>query len=456
MSNGETWPRRCGRAALVSGVAVLAALVGACSGSDSSTAGSNGSDTTPASSTPTTEPPITAPENVECGTELPVFPTTLTRPDGFTDVDGTNGPAPSGVEPNEGQLVQHWTAGDDVFIEIRWPAGAGPDVDSPVVITQLIDTGRPIPCDNVRVLAYGPADAANRAFTAFVAGLEPSVRKTAYIAEERDALTLATDPVSGDCATPVPAELDDSGRPTDTAIEQLLGHYVSDRSNGAGFDSCFTIAGLRALDATLSGVGQPDIIRASGVDAEGRGTTVLTFLSGDPISVLSERLTPVVVPDPDGPRLAFGGVETGPDSLVGENEAVAYLDEFLTDLANRDYESAAQRLINPAAEPDQAVAEDVLAAMPDFAEDPTTALRTYCRTATCQATYKISDTLDFDASSRVIDVTFFAQVRDRSRARPRELRDAARAWRHDPSALRSPTMTHSIRRKPGRSTRSAH
>ncbi len=358
--------------------------------------------TTAAPTTTTSLAPTSTPTDVLCGTELPVFPTESLVGDMLVDIEGTEGPA-EGADPTlANQVVRHWAGDVGITIEIRWPAGPGPLVDSPIVLTQLVDTGSPTPCDVVRVSGYGDEAPLSDVFGRFVDSLDGIDAKPAFLQEQADMITPADAAEPGDCAEPALTTLDANGNPENDAAGDLLVRYANDRTKGSGYEACFTVAGLRQLDALASADGDPDIVRpASTVDLHAEA--LATYLDANPLRVVRESFEIVAVPTVGGHRLLFGGLTTGPDSNVGEEEAIAFIDEFLLLLADGDHEAAAGYLSN------EGVGADVLAAMPTFEDEPAEALRRYCRDALCDVAYKINDTVDFDANSRTIDVTFFGE-----------------------------------------------
>ncbi|MEZ5227690.1 MAG: hypothetical protein R2710_13760 [Acidimicrobiales bacterium] len=381
---------------------VLAALMVGCGPSDPQPRAEPTSSTTSAPSSTTTASlaPTSTPDDVLCGTELPVFPTTSITGDTVVDTEGLDGPADGADPALENQLVRHWDGDAGTTIEIRWPAGPGPDTESSVELTQLIDTASPSPCDVVRVSGYGQQDRLNDIFGVFVDSLDGSDAKPAFIQQQQELVTPAVADEPGDCDEPVITSLDADGLPEADAVVTLLGRYANDRTNGHGYESCFTVAGLRELEIQLERDGAPDIVRPAesfGFEAE----ALATYLDADPLRIVRETLRVTTIPVDGGVRLLFSALTTGPDSNVGEEEAIAFIDEFLILLGDGDYDSAAGYLVN------EGVSDAVLEAMPTFEDEPGEALRRYCRDAYCDVTYKINESIDFDAVSRDIDVTFF-------------------------------------------------
>ncbi len=380
-------------------------MLAACGGSDSSVTNADEPTTTVstvAEPTSTTTPVTVADADVDCGPELPLFPTVSLAPGtAVVDVEGRTGPAPGAEAGESRQLVRHWV-GDDVVLEMRWPAGPGPDVDSTIAVTQLIETGDLPPCDVVRVSAYGPQAPAADWFAAFVDSLEGSDAKESFLQAQSEEQTVATAAGPGRCSEPVYTELDEFGDAEPTQVGLLLTNYVEDRSAGSGYEACFTVAALRQLDDIVAEHGQPDLLRPAGPPDSSEVAVLATYLDRDPLLVLRDRLRVSTVDDGGRHRLVFGAVSTGPDSLVGESEAVAFIDEFLLYLADRNYEEAVGYLINEGA------GEEVLEAMPTLLDEGRSveALRSYCRRAMCAATYKIGGTIEFDANSRQLEVTF--------------------------------------------------
>ena len=388
------------------GVGVLMAALAGCGPSDPQPRAEPPSSTTSVAPVSTTVSlaPTSTPDDVLCGTELPLFPKVSLLRELVVDTEGSPGAA-ADADPKDSltnQVIRHWEGLDGISIEMRWPAGPGPTVESSVVVTQLVDTGSPAPCDVVRVSGYGREDALSDFFPVFVDSLDGADAKQAFEAEQAEQVTQANATEPGACADPVLSDLDDNANPDPEQVRELLRRYATDRSKGTGYEACFTIAGLRELDAGIAVDGIPDIVRPS-VTFDLTAEALATYLDTDPLRVLRESLSVVAIPAGESYQLLFGGVTTGPDSNVGEEEAIAFIDEFLILLADRNYESAAGYLIN------EGVADDVLAAMPTFEDEPAEALRRYCRTASCDATYKINDTIEFDANTRTIDVTFFTK-----------------------------------------------
>ena len=341
-----------------------------------------------------------------CGEELPVFPKITLDGTGsgsgaasVVDTEGEAGPADGADPALTNQVVRHWTSEFGFIIEVRWPAGPGPDVDSSVVLTQLVETGSPQPCDVVRVSGYGTEDPLTDFFSAFVESLDGIDAKPAFVAEQQASVTQAEAAEPGSCAEPVISEtLDELGDPEPEAISALLDRYADDRAAGVGYEACFTVTGLREFEALAEG--QPDLVRPSGVYGSS-AEALVTFLDADPLRVSRETLSVMAIPVPGGHQLLFGGIISGPDSNVGEEEAIAFIDEFLLLLTESDFDGAAEYFI------EEGVSDEVLDAMPTFEDDPGDALRRYCRDALCAGTYKINETVAFDANSRTIDVTLF-------------------------------------------------
>ncbi len=356
--------------------------------------------TTAQSTTTVSLAPTSIGDAVLCGTELPLFPTQSITGGPVVDTEGAPGPADGADPALEDQIVRHWVGDDGISIEIRWPAGPGPDVESPIVLTQLVEAGAPAPCDVVRVSGYGDEGPLNDLFGIFVDSLDGIDARPAFLQTEAERLTPAEAAEPGDCEEPVLTTLDEFGNPEPAATQDLLERYATDRTNGSGYESCFTIAGLRELETLLEIDGAPDIVRPA-ASADFTADALATYLDADPLRVIRESLRVIAVPVDGAHRLLFSGLSTGPDSNVGEDEAIAFIDDFLTLLADRDYETAADYLVN------EGVSDEVLEAMPTYEEEPVEALRRFCRQAYCDATYKISATLDFDASTRQIDVAFF-------------------------------------------------
>ncbi len=323
-------------------------------------------------------------------------------PTAVVDVEGRSGPAPAGLPAATRQLVRHWFGENEVVLEMRWPAGPGPDVNSSIAVTQLIETGGLPPCDVVRVSAYGPQGPAADSFASFVDSLEGSEAKESFLQAQAEEQTVAVAVQPGRCSEPVYTELDEFGDPELVQVEKLLTNYVEDRSEGSGYEACFTVAALRQLNDTIDEHGRPDLLRAAGPADTSEVAALATYLDRDPLLVLREQLRISTVDEGGRHRLVFGAMSTGPDSYVGESEAVAFIDEFLLHLADRDYEAAVDYLINEGA------GEEVLSAMPTLLDEGRSveALRDYCRRAMCAVTYKIGGTVEFDAASRLIEVTF--------------------------------------------------
>lgn len=379
----------------------LAIAAGGC-GDDTDPSPSVQATTTMAAPTTSTSMSSTSiPLDVSCGNTLPFFPTHLIRSDGLPDIDGIPGPAPRADSALDRQLVQHWSVDDDITIEMRWPAGSGPTEDSPIAVTQLVSTGAAVPCDVTRISAYGPQAAAVAAFTDFVANLQNSDDKATFITEAMERLTPAPTDAEGRCSEPILVADDADDEAIEAQIGVLLERYASDRTDAAGYQACFTVAGLRDLEANVALHGVPDFVRPSSVGPDDGAETVATFLEGDSLTVLREMLSVVRIPEGEQVRLLFSAIESGPDSLVGEDEAVAYIDEFLALLGRSEFEQAARYLV------DVEVSPEVLEAMPTIGTEPGPALEAYCRTAVCDTTYKVNDTLDFEASWRLIEVVFF-------------------------------------------------
>lgn len=355
--------------------------------------------------------PTSTPEDVLCGDELPVFPKISIRGvdvgdsaasrSRSIDVEGTPGPA-DGAEPAlANQVVRHWPSELDFTIEIRWPAGPGPVVDSTTVLTQLVETGSPQPCHVARVSGYGDEDPLTDHFAAFVDSLDGIDAKPAFVAEQEAAVTQAEAAEPGKCDEPVISEtLDELGEPELDAVKTLLERYTDDRGAAAGYEACFTVIGLREFEALAEG--QPDLVRPSEVYGS-TAEALVSFLDADPLRVSRETLDVIAIPVAGGHQLLFGGITTGPDSNVGEEEAIAFIDEFLLLLTDSDFDGAAGYFLN------EGVSDSVVDAMPTFLDDPGDALRRYCREALCAGTYKINETVAFDANSRTVDVTLFGE-----------------------------------------------
>lgn len=377
----------------------------ACGPSDPQPRADGSSTTTasslPASTTTVSLAPTSTPEDILCGEELPVFPTISIVDSPTVDTEGISGPSEGADPALNNQVVRHWDGDSGISVEVRWPAGPGPIVDSPIVLTQLVETGSPSPCDVVRVSGYGDEAPLGDVFELFVESLDGIGAKPAFAQDQLDRITPAQAADAGACDNPVITTLED-GSPNLTAVDELLENYAEDRTNGFGYEACFTVAGLNELEILLADDGYPDIVRPSAAYPDS-AEALATYLDADPLRVVRESLELVELPEGDAVRLLFGGLTTGPDSNVGEREAVAFIDEFLILLADGDYEAAAGYLSN------EGTSQDILDAMPTFEDEPAEALRRYCRSAICASTYKISDTIEFDASTRLIDVAFFTE-----------------------------------------------
>ncbi len=368
------------------------------------------SATTIASSTTTLTQPTNATGEVVCGSELPLFPTASLVSGPLVDTEGIAG-AVDGADPAMAdQVVRHWVGDPDFAIEIRWPSGPGPDVDSSIIVTQLVETGSPAPCDVVRVSGYGSEGSLTDYFDLFVDSLDGADAKPAFLDQQTERVTPAVSAEPGNCEDPIITVLDEQGTPEPARVNDLVERYAKDRTNGSGYESCMTIAGLRELDALLEVDGIPDVVRPS-ASFDFTAETLATYIDADPLRVIRESLRIVAIPVDGGHRLLLSGLSTGPDSNVGEDEAIAFIDEFLILLAERNYEAASVFLISDSAGPgaNGAASDAVLAVMPTFEDEPTESLRRYCRAALCDVTYKVNDSIDFDATSRAIDVTFFGQ-----------------------------------------------
>lgn len=384
-------------------------------------------DPTSSTSSTTEDPPITAASTTmfvptRCEGEFPLFVAPLIRREdrvrsAVMVTQGLPGPAPGADHALDDQMVMHWTGEDGVSFEIRWPAGSGPLPDSPIVVTQLVSTDQTVPCDVVRASAYGPNAPARAQFGEFYDRLVPLEQRQHFLDEHYALVTPAPSEIDGRCAVPIDASSFIAGSKeaqldlAAEALHELLTAYVNDRSEGLGHESCFTIAGLSELQIELELHGEADIVRASGVNAERLSAeTVVTFIGDGEITLLRERLHGVIIAGNGPPRLLFDRVEVLPDSAVGEDEAIAFVDEYLSHLVAKDYAAAAEFLL---IEPElvagnelvrDGASYDVLNAMPDFLQRPAEALERWCQEALCPTDYTVHDSVTFDAATREIEV----------------------------------------------------
>lgn len=211
----------------LAGTVVLALTVGACGGDSQvgvvPTVTQESPTTVPTTTTTTTSqaPATSQPEGgLECGDELPVFPSTV---GGSTAAGymGTEGIAPDSLSAEPGQLVVHWLL-DHLTMEIRWPAGPIPEAALPmerhddlVAIGQVmpydpgyllvaeygLDDNRFDPCVRLAVHAMSPiADQLQDEIRAFLEGLRPVATLDDLLAAIPNRQALA------DCPAAPPAE----------------------------------------------------------------------------------------------------------------------------------------------------------------------------------------------------------------------------------------------------------
>lgn len=413
----------------------LTLVVASCGSTESTTLSADAKDSPTSSSTTSIRPlePTETDDVAFCGTEMPVFAAELDRADRL-NVDGSVGPGPDSISAVEGQLITHWL-GEYANYELRWPPalsveGAWSDTVAGLLATepevgegraritiQLDESGDR--CSLLSAEVYGPrVDPLFDEIYMFAGSLRPRSQLAPYLEivnSEREHADGGVDRPPGECADPiVVTEVDAFGRPSEEVAAELVGRFMRDRFTGRRAQECLTVSALNTYSepsepelcffecgngAALTGP-QPPVLEPFG---SSDGTLVLAEVQLDgPTRTYREQLEVRAVEQPDGTRVALiANVVAFPESFVDADRAQQLVDDFLIDLADGDYDSAATLLVN------EGYSQDVQDALGDvYGEEVADLLRDFCRTALCNANYTILRSTTPHLFRAVVEVQF--------------------------------------------------
>ena len=364
---------------------------------------------------------------------MPVFAAELDRADRL-NVDGSVGPGPDSIPAAQGQLITHWL-GEYANYELRWPPaqsveGAWSDTVAGLLATepevgedraritiQLDESGDR--CSQLSAEVYGPRiDPLFDEIYMFAGSLRPRSQLASYldiVNSEREQAGGGVDRPPGECADPiVVTEVDRFGHPSDEVAAELVGRFMRDRLAGRRAQECLTVSALNRYSepsdpelclfecgngAALTGP-QPPVLEPFG---SSDGTLILAAVQLDrPPGTYREQLEVRAVEQADGTRAALiANVVAYPESFVDADRAQQLVDEFLTELADEDYDSAARLLVNEGYSQN---VEDALGHV--YGEDVADLLRDFCRTALCSANYTILRSTTPHLYGAVVEVQF--------------------------------------------------
>ena len=413
---------------------VLVFVVASCGSTDTSDSVASETSTTSSQTTSTSSvEPASAEESDRCGREMPVFAVDLDPVDRL-NVDGSTGPGPGSTPAAPGQLVSHWI-GEFANYELRWPPAetsdgpwsnrvaempatapglAGDRVQLTIQVDQLANR-----CSQLSVSVYGPrVDPLMDEIFRFADSLRPRSELASYLEvvnSEQQRADGGADQLPGECADPiVVAEVDEFGNLSEEVATELVSRFLHDRLAGRRAHDCATVAALKRYsepsDPALCLFECDNGAKIIGpeplaLDPFGFSDGILILAAiqlAEPSGTYREQLEVQPVEQPDGTRIALiTDVVAFPESYVNADQARQLVEDFLTHLANENYEAAAGLLVN------EGYSQEVEEALGDvYGEDVTELLRDYCRTAICDTAYTIIGSTTPQLFGAVVEVQF--------------------------------------------------